>query len=34
MRSFFMETERLGFSTWNEKDEALANALWGGCKSY
>ena len=29
MRTFFMETERLGFSRWTDGDAALAEVLWG-----
>lgn len=29
MRKFFLETERLGFSHWEEGDLPLARQLWG-----
>ena len=29
MRTFFMTTERLGFSRWTDCDAALAELLWG-----
>ena len=29
MRTFFMETERLGFSRWTDGDAVLAELLWG-----
>lgn len=29
MREFFMKTERIGFSKWNEEDLDLAIQLWG-----
>lgn len=32
MRSYFMRTSRLGFSTWTESDLALAIALWGDAR--
>ncbi len=28
-REFFMETERIGFSKWQEDDLTLAETLWG-----
>ena len=28
-RKYFLVTDRLGFSTWKEEDEALALTLWG-----
>jgi len=32
MRGFFMNTARLGFSVWNEKDINDALELWGNSK--
>lgn len=32
MRSYFMRTSRLGFSTWSPDDLALAMALWGDAR--
>lgn len=29
MRQYFLQTDRLGFSTWGEGDLALATTLWG-----
>ena len=29
MREFFMKTERIGFSKWNDADLNLAKELWG-----
>lgn len=29
MRSYFMQTSRLGFSLWQEDDQDLADSLWG-----
>ena len=29
MREYFIKTQRLGFSTWNNGDFELANQLWG-----
>ena len=29
MRTFFMTTERLGFSRWTDGDAVLADLLWG-----
>jgi ribosomal-protein-alanine N-acetyltransferase len=31
-RSYFLTTDRLGFSEWNEVDSSLAMALWGDPK--
>ncbi len=28
MRAYFMKTERIGFSTWNDKDIEIATSLW------
>lgn len=32
MRSYFMRTSRLGFSTWSRDDLALAMGLWGDAR--
>ena len=32
VRSYFLKTERLGFSEWNESDSSLAEMLWGDSK--
>jgi [ribosomal protein S5]-alanine N-acetyltransferase len=31
-RSYFLKTERLGFSEWSESDSSLAEMLWGDSK--
>ena len=28
-RDYFLRSERVGFSTWNESDRELAYSLWG-----
>lgn len=34
MREFFMKTERIVFSKWNDTDLNLAKELWGRGGSY